>query len=108
MKLFVLLTLSMFLAAAAYAQNPPQQPPPGQDQDSQAVTVTGCLAKGPTAGQYVITDPKSGEKMSFPGPDRLDTYVNHTVQLSGKMMNRAGEKTFQPQSIRTISDTCSQ
>ena len=108
MKLFVLLTLSMFLCAAVYAQNPPQQPPPtAQDQDSQAVTVTGCLYKGQAAGEYVITDSKSGEKMSFPGPDRLDTYVNHTVQLTGKMMNRAGEKTFQPQSIRTLSDTCS-
>ncbi len=109
MKLFVLLTLSLFLSAVAFAQNPPQQhPPTSPDQDSQAVTVTGCLTKGQTAGEYTITDSKSGEKMSFPGPDRLDSYVNHTVQLTGKMMDRGGEKAFQPQSIRTVSDTCSQ
>ena len=105
MKFLLPLTLSVFLSAAAFAQNPPPQP---QDQqDTQGTTITGCLTKGQNTGEYVITDSKTGEKMTFAGPDRLDTYVNHTVQLTGKLVNSgASEKTFQPQSIKTISNAC--
>ena len=56
--------------------------------------------------EYVITDTKSGEKVTFPGPDKLDTYVNHTVQLTGKMMNRSGEKAFQPETVKMVSASC--
>ena len=107
MKTLLTLTLSLFLGAAAYAQNPPQQtPPPPDQQDTQATTVTGCLVKGANTGEYMITNSKTGEKLTFAGPDRLDSYVNHTVQLTGKMMMSGNEKSFQPQSIKTVSDTC--
>jgi len=107
MKTLLTLTISMFLGAAAYAQNPPQQTPPSQDQqDTQSTTVTGCLTKGANTGEYMISDSKTGEKLTFAGPDRLDSYVNHTVQLTGKMMMSGNEKSFQPQSIKTISNAC--
>jgi hypothetical protein len=106
MKTVLALTFSLFLGAAAYGQNPPPQTPPAQEQDQQAVTVTGCLTKAPTAGDYVIKDSKTGEKLIFAGPDRLDQYLNHTVQLTGKMLTQSGEKAFQPQSIRTVSASC--
>ena len=94
MKTLLTLTISMFLGAAAYAQNPPQQTPPSQDQqDTQSTTVTGCLTKGANTGEYMISDSKTGEKLTFAGPDRLDSYVNHTVQLTGKMMMSGNEKS---------------
>jgi hypothetical protein len=107
MKLFLPLTISTILSAAgAFAQQaPPSQQQ--QQQDSQATTLTGCLTKGTNTGEYMITDSKSGQKYTFAGPDRLDSYVNHTVQLTGKMNMSGNEKAFQPQSIKTVSDTCS-
>jgi hypothetical protein len=96
----------MFLGSAAYAQNPPL-PPQTQDQhETGGTTITGCLTKGANPGEYVITDSKSGEKTTFAGPDRLESYLNHTVQLTGKMMSTNDGKTFQPQSIKTVSNTC--
>ncbi len=103
MKFLLPITLAMFLGGGLYAQNPPA---PQDQQDTGGTTITGCLTKGTSTGEYVITDSKSGEKTTFAGPDRLESYVNHTVQLTGKMMAHGGEKTFQPQSIKTVSNTC--
>jgi hypothetical protein len=98
------LMLTMFLGAVAYAQ---QTPPTTQDQqDTQSTTITGCLTKGANTGEYAIKDSKTGQILTFAGPDRLDSYVNHTVQLTGKMMASGNEKSFQPQSIKTVSNTC--
>ena len=104
MKFLATLTLTMFLGAAAYAQQTP--PPPQDQQDTQSTTVTGCLTKGTNTGEYAIKDSKTGQTLTFAGPDRLDSYVNHTVQLTGKMMASGNEKSFQPQSIKTVSNTC--
>jgi len=112
MKFFLPLTFSFFVgsAGAILAQNPPQQTPPPQERQAnpQAVTVTGCLTKATTEGEYVIADSKSGEKYTFPGPDRLQTYLNHTVELTGVMADQGGDRAFQPKTIRSVSDSCSQ
>jgi len=106
MKFLLPITFSLFLGTAAYAQNPQQTPQTQQDPSDQSTTVTGCLAKGTNAGEYAIKDSKTGETYTFAGPERLESYVGHTVQLTGKMMARGGEKSFQPQSIKTVSDSC--
>lgn len=107
MRSILPLTFCLF-GVALYGQRPPQQTPPPQEQQTQQppVTLTGCLTKGAQQGEYVIADSKSGEKYTFAGPDRLDQYVNHTVELTGKMMTSGGEKSFQPQSIKTVSTSC--
>src|SRR5690348_4554303 len=92
--------LALGLGLAAYAQQPgpgrqPGTPPsqqrtpgtpdaqqpdsPGAAAQAQRISVTGCLAKGGQANQYVITDTSSHEKYSFPGPAQLDRFVNQTV-----------------------------
>jgi len=110
MKFVLPIAFSMIvMGSAAYAQDP-QQRPPQQQQQSQSgdsATITGCLSKGQNTGEYTIKDSTSGETYTFNGPDRLDSYVNHTVSLTGKMMTGGtGEKSFQPQSIKTVSDSC--
>jgi hypothetical protein len=94
------------LAASAFAQQQPQTPPPAQQND--AVTVVGCLTKGATDTSYVVTDQKSGEKYNFTASQQLDSYLNHTVQLTGTMTQNGGDKAFQPQKIRTVSNSCEQ
>jgi hypothetical protein len=105
MKFLLALTLCTVLGTAAYAQRPPASQQP-EDQQSQSTTVTGCLTKGASTGEYIISDSKTGEKLTFAGPDRLESYVNHTVQLTGKMIMNGTEKSFQPQSIKTVSNSC--
>lgn len=101
MKVLTLL-FSLLTAGAAFAQSPPQPTPAQTQSDDQAITVTGCLSKDSGTGNYVLTDPKSGDKYSFAGSSRLDAYLNHTVQLTGHMIN----KSFQPQTIKSISESC--
>jgi hypothetical protein len=91
----------MFAGTTMFAQDQPPQ----NNNDGQQQTITGCLTKGDTNGQYAVTD-KDGQKYTFNGPQRLDDYTNHTVQLSGTMNNQNGQKQFMPKSIKTVADTC--
>jgi hypothetical protein len=70
------------------------------------MTLKGCLTKGSQAQEYVVADEKSGEKLAFAGSSKLDSYVNQTVEISGKVVDRGGDKAFQPQSIKSIASSC--
>jgi uncharacterized protein YdeI (BOF family) len=125
--LFSVVTGNAIYAQIPGAQNPgaqapnPQEPnnpaapnpgvvPPSQQRepsdDSRSVTLIGCLAKGSAADQYVITDQKSGEKVTFGGPTQLDKFLNQTVQLSGTASSRTGAQGFRPESIKAVSPSC--
>ena len=97
------LSALMLAGTTLFAQS--QQQPNPNDTGRQMQTLTGCLTKSATEGEYVLSD-KNGDKYTFRGPQRLDSYINHTVQMSGTMMKDNGEKKFQPQSVKTVSDTC--
>jgi len=101
--LSALAPLLLSIGAVSYAQEPPSQKP---QQDSSAVTVKGCLTKGPEAQQYIVTEDASGEKVMFGGSAKLDEYVNQTVELTGRIVERGGQSAFQPQSIKTVSSSC--
>ena len=104
MKVLTLL-FSMLTAGVAFAQTPPQ--PAAQTQsDDQSITVTGCLSKDSGTGNYMVTDAKSGDKFSFTGSNKLDAYLNHTVELTGRMTMQGGNKSFQPRTIKSISESC--
>jgi hypothetical protein len=94
----------MLAGTTMFAQ---QQQPPSNQNDKKMETLTGCLSKSDTNGEYVISDQSSGQKYTFMGPQRLDNYINHTVQLTGTMDNdQNGQKQFKPQSIKTVSNSC--
>jgi hypothetical protein len=112
---FLTITFSVVagLGSTALAQNPgqrtpPAQPPSAEQQGDQgeSVTLVGCLAKGDTEDQYVITENKSGRKLAFGGPNQLQKYLNQTVQLTGTLMNNNGEKSFHPESLKPVSPSC--
>jgi hypothetical protein len=117
-KLFLPAIFSVLvgLGCVAYAQNPDQQAPPSQqqappsqqkqDDQAQKVSLVGCLTKGTGQGEYVIADQKSGEKVTFAAPDKIEKFLNQTVQLSGRVVNKGGDKVFQPESIASVSSTC--
>jgi hypothetical protein len=116
-RLFLPLTFSVLigLGSVAMAQNPnprtPRSQQPSQEQadpagDGQAVTVIGCLSKGTTPDQFVITESKSGQKLTFGAPNQLEKYLNQTVQLTGTMSNKGGERAFQPETVKPVSPSC--
>jgi hypothetical protein len=99
--------LLLGVGTLGYAQ---QQPAPQESQrpqdDGAPLTLKGCLTKGSQSQQYVVADDRSGEKVAFAGSSKLDSYVNQTVEISGRVVDRGGDKTFQPQSIKTVSSSC--
>jgi hypothetical protein len=106
MKLLLPLALCIMSFGSAVAQQRPATPQHQPDDDAQAVTLSGCLTKGSSDGQFIITDSKSNQKISFNGSPRLATYVNHTVELTGRMTDQNGERTFQPTAIKSLASTC--
>ncbi len=96
----------MLAGSAMFAQQ--EQQPPSNNPNAQTQTITGCLTKSTTnSNEYVLSEQNTGQKYTFAGPSRLDNYVNHTVQMTGTMMNNQnGEKQFQPQSVKTVSNSC--
>ena len=102
----LMLALLMSYAGISHAQEPGGQQPPAQKQGGeQEVTITGCLAKGTGAGQFVVSD-KDGQKVEFTGTSELDQYANQTVALTGVMTEQGGKPAFQPKSVRRVSPSC--
>jgi hypothetical protein len=54
----------------------------------------------------MVADEKSGEKIAFSASSKLDSYVNQTVEIAGRVVDRGGAKSFQPQSVKAISASC--
>ena len=104
---FTIASLLLSVGTLGYAQQNPAQQESQRPQDEGAqLTLKGCLTKGSQSQQYVVADDRSGEKVAFAGSSKLDSYVNQTVEISGRVVDRGGDKTFQPQSIKSISSSC--
>ncbi|HWB98799.1 MAG TPA: hypothetical protein VG672_18950 [Bryobacteraceae bacterium] len=107
----VLPAAAVLLAGAGLAQNAgqerPSSPPPSQQRSDSPKSVTGCLTKAGGANQYAVADSKSGEKVTFTGPETLDKYVKQTVKINGRIVTtQNGEKAFQPESLQQVAATC--
>ena len=101
-----LFTLSLFagISTVGIAQQQEKPKQEGERQRTEATTITGCLAKGHTANQYVITD-STGTKTTVTASTgvELDKHAaNHTVKLTG---SKAGE-TFTATAVEHVSATC--
>jgi hypothetical protein len=107
-KISSLLSISVLagFSLIAFAQQAQQthQQREGERQRA-ASTITGCLAKGDTAGQYTITE-KGGTKTTVAASAgvELDKHAaNHTVTLTGSK-DSAG--TFTATKVDHVSATC--
>jgi hypothetical protein len=92
--------------SVAFAQQPQQTPQQKEgERQRAATTITGCLAKGDTTGQYTLTE-KGGTKTSVAASAgvELDKHAaNHTVTLTG---SRDGGGTFTATKVEHVSATC--
>ncbi|HVX65715.1 MAG TPA: hypothetical protein VHA11_03890 [Bryobacteraceae bacterium] len=99
--------------SAVYAQQdqdkPAQREAPeqgdNQAQQAQQVSYTGCLTKGTGTGQYTIVDQKSGERVSFDAPAKIEKYMNQTVRVTGRAAT-SGDRAFEPESLQPVSPSC--
>jgi hypothetical protein len=109
MRIFSCLALFACLTSGSllFGQDPAQgTQAPQKPTDAPKVSVTGCLMKGNTATEFVITESKSGTKVPFAGPAQLEKYVNQTVTLTGTMASQGQDKVFKPESISQVAATC--
>jgi len=90
---------------AAFGQEPSKEKSQPQQQDS-SITLQGCLTKGAEEQQYLLTNESSGRKLSFGGPAKLDQYINQTVELKGRIVDRGGQSGFQAESVKTVTSSC--
>lgn len=88
---------------------PGQRPPAGAQQSDppqgEATNLTGCLTKA-GSGQYSITDDKTQKHVTFAAPDKIEPYVNQTVELTGETVTRGATSSFVPQSVKRVSASC--
>ena len=126
-KCFFVATCSACLGIGSlvWGQTPPrpEQMPPGQTQgqipgeqrpglppqnpqgQSEPTTLVGCLTKL-GAGQYSIADDKTQKRVTFSAPDKIEPFLNQTVQLTGQTVTRGGATEFVPEGVKRISDSC--
>jgi hypothetical protein len=107
-RIVSLLTVVLFagFSTIAFAQQPdkPKQQQ-GERQRTDGNTITGCLAKGDTADQYILTDSKSGTKTTVTASSDVGLAKhasNHTVRLTG---TKSGD-SFTATKVEHVSATC--
>src|SRR5689334_19920166 len=108
-QLSSLLTLSAAVAifsVTSFAQDAEKK---GDEQDRQRTaptTMTGCLTKADTAGQYSLTDASGTKKTVVPssGVDLDKHAANHTVKLTGTASQDG--QTFTATKVEHVSATC--
>jgi hypothetical protein len=70
-------------------------------------TLTGCLNKGDTAGEYTFTDSATGQKKNVTassGVDLAKHAANHTVKLTGTVSDDG--QTMTVTKLEHVSATC--
>lgn len=101
--LIAVLAILISLSPAAYSQDANRTNPAGKE-----TTMTGCLTKGATDGEYTLTDEKTGAKTTVMGPNTLEKHsANHKVELTGTESTEGGKTMLHVSKIRHISETCS-
>ncbi|HEY4089617.1 MAG TPA: hypothetical protein VGM43_27010 [Bryobacteraceae bacterium] len=87
------------------AGQPPAGPQQSEQAQGEATNLTGCLTKA-GSGQYSIVDDKTQRHVTFAAPDKIEPYLNQTVELSGETVARGATTSFVPQSVKRVSASC--
>ena len=123
---FVALSSLTLLPAVSLSANASQENPP-PDKSNKVRTVTGCLTKGDSANEYLLTTKNGGtwEVKSDASAVNFGEHVGHTVRLTGTVNNaavhglkeKAKEKTSDTATehghmtvtnLKMVSESCSQ
>jgi hypothetical protein len=106
LRVFCSASVAVLLAGFLVAQEPAKEASSAKSQ--QETALTGCLNKGPSQGQYVLTDQKTGDAIPVTGTSDLEQHsANHTVKLTGNRTTAGGRSMFTATKLEHISATCS-
>src|ERR1051325_9596328 len=95
------LAILISVTPAAYSQDANRTNP------QKETTMTGCLSKAGSPGEYTLTDEKTGTKTTVLGPETLEKpSANHKVELTGTESIEGGKTMFHVSKIRHISESC--
>jgi hypothetical protein len=101
-SVITVLAILILHSPVAYSQDANRTNPAGKE-----TTMTGCLTKSDTAGEYTLTDEKTGTKTTVMGPESLEKHSeNHKVELTGTETTHDGKTMFHATKIKHISTTC--
>jgi uncharacterized protein YdeI (BOF family) len=92
----VALVMALLLPLAVFGQ---------EKKDSGAVSITGCLNKGPAADQYVIKDDKTGKETIVTGDAKLlaGHANNHQVTITGTMGKDKDKEVLKATDLKMIA-----
>lgn len=81
-----ILAVCLLIAATAFAQQPSAMPSASDSPTSRHVTtVRGCL--NGERGNYILVEDDTGMIYALKGVgNKLDSYLNHDVEVKGKML----------------------
>jgi hypothetical protein len=113
-KMNVRLAIGMLIFAAATAIIPQAAVAQDQDTDNRSHVATGCLRKGAEPNLYSLTDEDGKPWVIHAGKVRLNSYVGHTVTVTGTNPKAPKDTDTSPQNdlvvtkVEKVRDTCSQ
>lgn len=106
-KLVTMTAAVVLFGAIGFAQQSDEKQKQEQDRQRTAPsTMTGCLTKSDTAGQYAFID-ASGTKRTVVASSGVDLdkhSANHTVKLTGTLSDDG--KTLTATNVEHVSETC--
>jgi hypothetical protein len=82
-----------------------QQPPPAPAGEANAGSITGCLAKGSAAGEYVLTN-ENGQQMTLISNEDLSKHVAHKIRVNGSPTKHQEKTAFRVEKVEHLADTC--
>ena len=96
----------LLLTVTSFAQSADKSKEEQDRARAASTTITGCLTKGDTAGQYMLTDNTGAKKNIVPssGVDLDKHAANHTVKLTGTMSQDG--QTFTATNVEHVSSSC--
>ena len=99
------LAIAGLFAGTMFAQGPDDSN--RRDRIKNETTMTGCLSKG-SAGNYRLTDEKTGVMTTVTGPANLEQHsADHRVTLTGTTKTDAsGNQVFEVSKIQHLSPSC--
>jgi hypothetical protein len=71
----------------------------------EKTALSGCLAKGSAAGEYVLTS-ADGKQTIVMAVDDLSKHVAHSVKVTGATTTLQGKTVFRADVVEHVADTC--
>lgn len=73
---------------------------------AQPISVEGCLRAGSADGEYIVSTGGERHTAMASAGVTLDEHVNHRVQLTGELAQKAIGPVFVVTDVRTLETSC--